>query len=238
MIIEGVSIPDFPDAEPPLPARQWPMTVPAVAQIFREGLTFDRPVTFLVGENGSGKSTVLEGIAEAYGLDGRTGHAGRRYAQDDEPGVLGARMRLIRTRQGSRMLGRRAKGFFLRAETAYEQFVKMGYATPDVVSHGESVLQVLDGRFTDVGLYLLDEPEDGLSFSSCLRLLAQFSLLVEEGAQVICATHSPLVAAYPGAAVLEVGKHGIRPRAWRDLELVDHWSRFMARPDAYLRGLL
>ncbi len=219
------------------------MTVPAVGQIFAEGLKFRTPVTFLVGENGSGKSTVLEAIAEAYGLEPHGGHRGM-YATDQQRSDLGRRMKLSRTKTGSRMLGARTRGFFLRAETAYEVFTenfgKAGYGDrhPDQVSHGESVLQVLDGRFTDVGLYLLDEPEDGLSFTSCLRLLAQFELLVQRDAQIICATHSPVLSAYPGATVLEVGRHGVREVAWRELEVVDHWARFLARPEAYLSGLL
>lgn len=243
VIINRVSVPNHPDVEPALISNQWPMSVPAVAHVTAEGLQFDRAVTFLVGENGTGKSTLLEGIAEAYGLDVRGGHR-RKYDPGHSRGVLGQRMRLERTATGSRMLGQKAKGFFLRAETAHDTFTAMagwpGYGDrhPDEVSHGESVLQVLDGKFTEVGLYLLDEPEDGLSFTSCLRLMAQIALLVDQGAQIICATHSPLLPAFPDAAIFEVGSHGLRSVEWKELEMVDHWARFLANPQAYLRNLL
>jgi predicted ATPase len=138
---------------------------------------------------------------------------------------------------------RRAKGFFLRAETALQVFEHMtglpGYGDRDLgsVSHGEGFLQVIEGRFNQPGLYLMDEPESALSFSSCLRLLATMDALVEIGGQIICATHSPLLAALPGATIWELGEFGIRTSRWENLELVDHWRRFMTHPDAYLRYL-
>ena len=96
---------------------------------------------------------------------------------------------------------------------------------------------MFDTRFSRQGLYLMDEPESALSFTSCLKLLALLADIAERGSQVICATHSPLLASLPGAQIMEVGDHGIREVAWSDLELVDHWRRFLSRPDTYLRHL-
>jgi predicted ATPase len=223
---------------------EWPFTVPAIRQVAERGIRFGTPVTFLVGENGTGKSTLVEALAEAYGIDVRGGHGARRYASHLDKSPLGASLRLEMGPGGRGMRGaRNARGFFLRAETAMGVLEAMsglpGYGDrdPRTVSHGESFLQVFDGRFTERGLYLMDEPESALSFTSCLRLLATMDALAEIGGQIICATHSPLLAALPGATIWELGEFGIRACSWSDLQLVDHWRRFMERPDAYLRHL-
>lgn len=84
----------------------------------------------------------------------------------------------------------------------------------------------------------LDEPEAALSFRSCLRLVALMHQLGQTGAQVICATHSPILASVPDADIIELGDHGYRRTEWRDLDLTDHWRRYLANPEIYLRRLL
>ncbi len=229
--------------DPPDPAR-WPFDLPPVRQVVERGLVFTTPVTFLVGENGTGKSTLVEALAEAYGIDVRGGHGARRYASPLEKSALGANLRLTMAPGGRGMRGSsKAKGYFLRAESAMQVFEHMtglpGYGDRDLreVSHGEGFLQVVEGRFTGPGLYLLDEPESALSFGSCLRLLATLDALADAGGQIVCATHSPLLAALPGATIWELGEFGIRTSRWDELQLVDHWRRFLARPDAYLHPL-
>lgn len=102
------------------------------------------------------------------------------------------------------------------------------------VSHGESYLQAIAGRFSGPGLYLLDEAEGPLSFESTLELLYRLQdLVAEHAAQVIYATHSPLVAALPGAQILEMTEHGIAERKWSELESVNLWKRFLGRPDTF-----
>jgi predicted ATPase len=242
VIIEGVHSRAYAEGDEPN-FRAWPFTLAPVAQLMRDGLRFARPVTFIVGENGSGKSTIIEAIAEAYGVDARGGHIGRPYASPEERGVLGQSIHLRRTKVGSTLVGKKPRGYFLRAETSYGFFEYVSgtpaYGGHDLLrlSHGESFLAVFDTRFSRHGLYLMDEPESALSFTSCLKLLALLADIAERGSQVICATHSPLLASLPGAQILEVGDHGIREVAWSDLELVDHWRRFLSRPDAYLRHL-
>jgi len=207
-----------------------------------DGLRFHGPITILVGENGSGKSTIIEAIAEAYGLDVRGGHGGRRYASSVPKGSLGSALTLKLTKTGQSTRRRNAPGFFLRTETALGVFEFMssvgipGYGDRHLanVSHGESYLQVLESRFNQPGLYLLDEPEAGLSFTSCLQLMQTLQELPGVGGQVILATHSPLLAAIPGASILELGPSGISSTTWTKLELVDSWRRFMENPDFYL----
>src|SRR6478736_2824728 len=167
---------------PPLAPRQWPLTVPAVAQVVAEGIELAPGVTFLVGENGSGKSTLVEGVAMAFGLSpegGSTqGHHSTRASESD----LG---RLLRIDRG---LGSSRWGFFLRAETMHGWYT---YLEDHPAPH--------DPRFHSSGFYCLDEPEAALSFSSVLGLVSVLQGVVEAGGQVLCATHSPVLAAMPGA---------------------------------------
>ncbi len=235
MIIDRVEVKSWSEGE-------WPFTVPAIRTMANRGLHFERPVTFLVGENGSGKSTIVEAIAEAFKIDVRGGHGGRRYASSEAIGLLSPLIRLLPP------IGalHKTKSFFLRAETAKGVLEIMsameieGYGDRNAaeISHGESFLQVLAGRFTERGLYLLDEPEAPFSFRSCLALIAVLADLARSGSQIICATHSPLLTALPGADILELSDEGIARREWDELDLTANWRHFLDTPNAYLHHLL
>ena len=84
----------------------------------------------------------------------------------------------------------------------------------------------------------MDEPEAALSFTSCLRLVALIQQLGRSGAQVVCATHPPLLAATPGADIIEIGDDSLRRTTWDKLELVDHWRRYLDDPNLSLRHLI
>ncbi|MFC8669315.1 AAA family ATPase [Streptomyces sp. NPDC057199] len=218
----------------------WPWSVPCVRGLLADGMRFKAPVTFVVGENGSGKSTLVEALAEGFGLDSWGGSHDWRYASHRAKSELGKRIRFdAAAARGRRMLGSWSarKGFFLRAETAMDALDREGFA-PDSVSHGEGFLAAFRGKFLEPGLYVLDEPEAALSFGSCLELLGHLDQLTKQGGQVVCATHSPLLTALPGADIIEVGDHGMRRVAWQELALVDHWRRYLADPHAYLRHVL
>jgi predicted ATPase len=225
----------------------WPFTLPPVEYLTQHGLAFDRPITFLVGENGSGKSTLIEAIADAVKINSEGGKAGTRYASTGEKTPLGNAITADLTTAGLRLVGgpRRARnGFFLRAETLFNLARNVsgfpGFWDQDLEtqSHGEGFFTVFSAMFKPPGLFLLDEPEAALSFSSCLQLVAVLHELAEAGSQVICATHSPILAATPGAEIIEVGEHGLRRTTWDELELVDHWRRYLSNPHAYLRHLI
>ncbi|WP_205475177.1 AAA family ATPase [Nocardioides sp. SYSU D00038] len=222
----------------PLPRAEWPRTVPAVEQLLREGLDLPAGVTFLVGENGSGKSTVVEAVAMAYGLSPEGGSTHGRHTTRATESPLGDRLQL------QRGLGSGRCGFFLRAETMHGWYTYMdehgGGSDPDyhAMSHGESFLAVLRTKFDSPAFYCLDEPEAALSFSATLGLMATLHRLAARGGQVLCATHSPVLASLPGATVLELGDWGIRRTSWERLELVHHWRAYLAAPDRYLRHVL
>lgn len=217
----------------------WPLTVPAVAQLAREGLDLPKGVTFLVGENGSGKSTLVEAIAVAYGLSPEGGTAQGRHETRPSESPLHRSLRL------QRGIGAPRWGFFLRAETmhGWYSFLERNpgggrEAVLHEMSHGESFLEVVRSRFDAPGFYCLDEPEAALSFSSTLGLLARLHELAQTRAQVLCATHSPVLASLPGATILEVGAWGLRPTTWAELDLVQHWRRYLDDPQRYLRHVL
>ncbi|MEU0843912.1 ABC transporter [Streptomyces sp. NPDC005962] len=232
----------------PAERGRWPFTVPAVAQLLEGDLAFARPVTFLVGDNGSGKSTFVEAIAESFKLDAYGGRLARvRVRPDPTKTPLGEVLRADTTRAGARLLAgprKNKKGFFLRAETAFDMTENLGgvpgYWDEDTsrMSHGEGFLTMFRAMFDAPGFHVMDEPEAALSFTSCLQLVGLMHELGESGAQVICATHSPILASTPGADIIEIGADGFRQVKWEDLEVVDHWRRYMSNPAAYLRHIV
>lgn len=217
--------------------QDWPVTIPAVRQVLDEGLDLRPGVTLLVGENGTGKSTLVEGVAMAYGLSPEGGSTHGIHTTRETESPLGPSLSVRRGVGASRW------GFFLRAETMHGWYTYMDDHRSrhdprfHELSHGESFLAVLNSRFDDAGFYCLDEPEAALSFSSTLALVAVLQNVAALGGQVLCATHSPVLAAMPGAHLLEVGEWGVREAAWADLDLVQHWRRFLDAPEAYLRHL-
>jgi predicted ATPase len=241
-------------ADAAVDAEAWPATVPAIRAFLEvaragasfDGWEFDPGVTFLVGENGSGKSTLLEGIAGAAGLplEGGTENGGAITRAADSP--LADWLKIVRGSSAA------SGGFFLRAETMHQYYSWLeeglgpGSVHPDAglhrLSHGESFNDLLDRKLDPdrfwVGLALLDEPEAGLSFDSLLRWLVALDRMRARGTQVICATHSPILASLPGATILELGEWGIRVARWEELGIVQHQRRFLESPERYLRHLL
>lgn len=233
----------MPSRKRPPDLDTWPFTIPAVAQLIREGGVEIPPgITFFVGENGSGKSTLLEAIAECYPRPGQApAVSGPRPSEEDSPLFWHLRPRLHRFASPA--------GFFLRAEAMHDYLSGVD-ASPGQArawegeklqeqSHGESFLAVLRHRFDEQGVYFLDEPEAALSFQSCLGLIALLDTMRREGSQVLVATHSPLLVTLPGATLIELDENGFRTvNGFENLELVRQWRAFLAGPERYLRHLL
>lgn len=215
-----------------------PFTLPILANGL--SLEFTTPVTFFVGENGSGKSSVLEALAWCTGFGLHGGNRDHHFVDDAEGHALG-RALWLSWRQRS------TDGFFLRAETFHQfstsleasgsQFHRYGGRSLHERSHGEAFLALFEHRFED-GLYLLDEPEAALSPQRQLAFLRiMHDLATRRVAQFIIATHSPMLLCMPGARVLSFDDGCIAPVSYQDTDHVQLTRRFLNDPELYFRHL-
>ncbi|GAB3620864.1 AAA family ATPase [Glutamicibacter endophyticus] len=215
-------------------ADQWPGTLPPVRQLLREGLDLG-PVTILTGQNGTGKSTVLEALAMAYGMNPEGGSTGAMHVTRPSESPLHEQLKLIRGAAASR------KGFFLRAETMhsfYSYLEESRFKTSlHERSHGESILELIQERLPTVrGLWLFDEPESALSMHSCIELVHLMQRAIQDGSQVVISTHSPVLAAFPGAQIYQLSDAGFELVDYDRLELVTGWRSFLADPAGHFSG--
>jgi predicted ATPase len=194
--------------------ERYPFSIPAVREL---GVLEPHPdVTFFVGENGAGKSTVLEAIAVGLGLPAEGGTRNVHRAQQ-EVSPLHRHLRIAKGFRQPRF------SYFLRAESLFNVFTYLdslgpgGQPSLHLNSHGEAFMRVLQG-FSGDGLYLLDEPEAALSPNRQLAALAVIDKLVKQGAQFIIATHSPILLAYPRAKILLFDECGISHVDYEDTE--------------------
>jgi predicted ATPase len=221
----------------------YPWRLPVVRGL--EELKFHPKVTFLIGENGTGKSTLLEGIADCAGF-GEQGGSKHLNLQGTGWSALGPALKLVRG------IRRERDAFFLRAESSYnvagaiEAIAResgrgldaYGGVMPHAQSHGEWFLAMLQYRLGGHGLYLFDEPEAALSPTRQLALLRIMRIHVEElESQFVIATHSPILMAYPDALIYELTKEGIRTVAYEETEHFLLTRDFLMNPELYLREL-
>lgn len=223
-------------------AHAYPYTIPAVRDLDR--LSFDAPVTFLVGENGAGKSTIVEAIAVASGFNAEGGTKNYRFATANTTSRLGTEITLIR---GVR---REKYGYFLRAESFYttanyaEQGT-FGAGGPMPIlfdgkhiheqSHGEAFLSIVQSF--SAGLFIFDEPESALSPQRLLHLMSAMHELEKQGSQFIIATHSPILLAYPRALIYQLSDVGLEKVKYDDLEHVRMTRDFLNHPSAFIDKL-
>ena len=214
----------------------WPLSIPAItAEPLR--IDFTRPVTILVGPNGSGKSTLLEAIAGLCGF-GRQG-GGSAYYRSDQ-----AEEELLSRHLRAAWLPRVARGFYTRAETLQgfiEQFEDYNRDRREKLadrSHGEAYLSIFGRYVGGEGIYIFDEPEAALSPSRQIEFLRLMRRAEAGGrAQIIIATHSPLIMAYPGATLLHLTDRGLVERPF---QLTDHFRvlrEFYLDPDGFMDGV-
>nr|WP_240481308.1 AAA family ATPase [Sandaracinus amylolyticus] len=215
--------------------RAYPFAIPAIAKL--ERLELHPEVTFFVGENGSGKSTLLEAIAIKAGFNPEGGTKSFTGSFRPSESELHTHLRLAR---GAR---REERGFFLRAETMFNVATEAetggygGWAALHEMSHGESFLWVAMNRFGRRGLYLLDEPESALSPTRQLSFLARMHQLVRAGSQFVISTHSPILLAYPGARIVQLGPDGIDTVRYEETEHYAVTRHFLQDPAASLARL-
>ena len=201
-------------------------------------LVFDSNVTFFAGENGTGKSTLLEGIAVAYGYNPEGGTRNYHFSTYHDVSELEAAIRLVR---GYRP---RNSGYFFRAES----FFNVATATalqynddgrmPDyhAQSHGESFLTFLQDECRE-GVYLMDEPEAALSPQRQLTLMRHIYYMAMEGSQFIIATHSPILLGLPDSRILNFSEDGIKPIQYEETESYQITKLFLERREQMLKEL-
>src|ERR1700730_14041450 len=225
---------------------KYPFSVRAVSQL--EVLRFDPDVTFLVGENGTGKSTLLEAISVALGFNAEGGTKNFSFCTRASHSELYSCLRFVRSHQRPR------DGYFLRAESFFnvaseiERLDSEPGLQPKIInsyggrslheqSHGESFLALMTHRFHGQGLYLLDEPEAALSPKKQLLMLRRIRQLVHQSSQFIIATHSPILLAYPNAKILVLDERGYVPVAYEDTEHYRLTRRFLNDPNEMLKAV-
>lgn len=203
-------------------------------------LSFPKPVTFFVGENGSGKSTMLEAAAIASGFNPEGGTKNYSFSTYDSHSQLYGALRI------SKSFRRPEWGYFLRAESFYNVATKEEeYADPwhpserlHEKSHGESFLAIAHRQLRPRGLYFLDEPEAALSPQRQLTLLLEIFECAEQGAQFFIVTHSPILLGLPDAAILTFDDGSVHACAYEETESYQVMKMFMNNREQLLERLL
>ncbi len=222
--------------------------LPAIKHLAENGMQLSHPITVFVGENGTGKSTLLEAIAVAYGFNAEGGTKNFNFSTNRTHSELYEHLTVSRRAYAE-------DGFFLRAESLYnfatnidEMDAQPSFGAPLIYSyggvslheqsHGESFLAIVQNRFCGNGLYILDEPEAALSPMRTMTLIAEIDRLVKANSQFIIATHSPMLMTLPGAQVLEFSEKGIRPVHYSETEHFRITKYFLNNPERVLHYLL
>ena len=204
-------------------------------------INFEFPITIFVGENGLGKSTLIEAIATKYGFNAEGGSRNFNFHTRRTESDLNEYTKLIRGPYMPR------DGYFFRSESMYnvasnidDLGISDAYGGKSLhhQSHGESFLSIFFKRFFGNGLYILDEPEAALSPVSQMSLLIRINELVKKNSQFIIATHSPILLACPNAQILEITESGIIEKSYQDTEHFRVMENFFKDPKATVSRLL
>ena len=238
--LRGIELGELP------PKTSYLYNLPVIKHLYeRERLEFDSPVTFLVGENGSGKSTLLEAIAVSVGFNPEGG--GRNFTFE----TFGFHSELWKYLDTVKSI-LPEDGYFLRAESLYNLASNIdnldegrrwlinsyGGVSLHNQSHGESFLSLVKNRLLGNGLYIFDEPEAALSPMRILTLIAEIDRLVKCNSQIIIATHSPILLAYPNAEIIELSDKGIKKVNYTETEHYLITKQFIENPERMIHYLL
>lgn len=227
----------------------YPFNIPSL-QHFKK-IDIHPKVTYLIGENGMGKSTLLEAIAINLGFNAEGGSKNFNFETRASHSNLHDYLKISKGVQKMR------DGFFLRSESFYnlateidcrdaETETNLGRPIIDSyggkslhkLSHGESFWALFMNRFTGSGLYILDEPESALSAMRQMAMLTQMDKLINKRSQFIISTHSPILLAYPDATIYQMTPEGIDKVMYEDSDIYRLYKTFLDNPEQMTSILL
>jgi predicted ATPase len=218
----------------------YPFCLPFLQDEFE--LSFDRSITIIAGENGTGKSTLLEGIAVLAGYDEAGG--GKGYRPVDHSNAIEALGGKLSSAFRASWLPKVTKGWFFRAESffsvaRYLDEVSSPYADFLSHSHGEGFMRFFEERCQRQGIYIFDEPESALSPARQMEFLKLMRRMDQSGhCQIIMATHSPMLMAYPDARLLRLSKYGLEPVTVKETDHYKVMREFCADPAGFVEAVI
>src|SRR5437763_2710455 len=222
----------------------YPFCLPFLRDDFE--LSFDRPITIIVGENGAGKSTLLEGIAVLAGYDEAGG--GKGYRPVDHSNAMEVMGGQLSSALRAGWLLKITNGWFFRAESFFsvaryldEAAVGSPGPPPDFLSHshGEGFMRFFEERCQRQGIFIFDEPESALSPARQIEFLKLMRRMEAIGhCQIIMATHSPVLMAYPNATLLRLTKYGLDPVTVRETDHYKVMREFYDDPDGFVQAAI
>jgi predicted ATPase len=224
----------------------YPFCLPLLRDDFE--LSFDRAITIIVGENGTGKSTLLEGIAVLAGYDEAGG--GKGYRPVDHSNALEVMGGELSKALRASWLPKITNGWFFRAESffsvaRYLDEVALepgsGGTPPNFLSHshGEGFLRFFEERCQRQGIFIFDEPESALSPSRQMEFLKLMRRMeTSSHCQIIMATHSPMLMAYPHARLLRLTKYGLEPVNVKDTDHYKVMREFCDDPKGFVEAAI
>jgi predicted ATPase len=232
-------------------STEYPFSLPVIQNL--NDISFPTQVTFIVGENGTGKSTLLEAIAArcGFGTEGGSKNVSFRTTES----IHGEQSNALASKLTLSWRKKPRDGYFFRAESFFNlasyidqmakesgdvsTFASYGGKSLHKQSHGESFLAFFNNRLGAGGFYILDEPEAALSPQrqlSLLKIIHDVSKHTET--QFIIATHSPILLAYPEATIYSCDGDTLDTIEYKDTNHYEITKGFLDNPKQYLKHLL
>jgi len=233
LFIKSISLKD--EIKPSL-FDKYPLNISALN--FFVSLTFTSPVTIFNGENGTGKSTIIEAIVDSFGISIKGGNRNLSIAIDDNKEQHSLLSQYLLVGRGTK---KPYRVFFFRAESFHElaysldkneDINKSNYFTKELLkqSHGQSFMDLIEHQFVDNSLYIMDEPESALSPRNQLKLVNLIKRFSNKGCQFLLATHSPIILSCLNASIINVD-NGMKNIKLKETEIFKIYKKCLENPE-------